>query len=389
MRHLARLVILAALSVLGGAAAQAEEASLAFGGDQYAAGQMANISGPVGHDAFAVGGDVGLAGPVTGDAHLAGFDVHLAAPVTGDVYAAGFSVNADASIGGDLTALGNMVTVHSSAPVSGNTRLAAANVTLDAPVSGAALITARRLTLNAPVTGDLSFYGEDLSFGPRARVDGQLHIHALKDISVPSSVAAADRVHYQLLEQSDYVGEAGRSATTVLGRFWPMFWTVVAWWLVLVLVGAAFIALLPGTVSAMHTASRHRPFGRLGLGFVAFAAVLGLVPALALTIVGLFLVPIVLVLVFLACSLAYLSGAFFIGLRIASAFVDTNTNLRRLVVLAAALVVAALAGMIPFIGWLITLGIIAFGFGIATAATLQRWSPAEVEPSGVAAALPE
>lgn len=384
MRHLTQILAFTAIIGASSAAANADESSLTLGGDQFVAGQTINLAAPVERDAFAIGNDVKLSGPVTGDAHLAGFDVEVTAAVTGDVYAAGFSVNAAANIGGDFTAAGNTVRVQSGALLGGNARLAAATVTLDAPVAGAALVTAGSLTLNAPVSGDLHFYGENLTFGPNARVDGQLDISAPKEVAVPASVASADRVKFQLLEQPDYVGETGKSATTVLGRFWPVFWTVVGWWLLLVVVGAAFIALLPGTVSSMQAASQRHPFRRLGLGFLAFAAVLGLVPALAFTIVGLLLLPFVLVLAVIACSLAYLSGAFFIGLRIASAFVRTDTNLRRLAVLAAALVAAALVGMIPVVGWLITLGILVFGFGTATTVSMKRWSRLEHEPSGAA-----
>ena len=384
MRHSTQILAFVAIIGASLATANADESSLTLGGDQFVAGQAVNLASPVEHDAFALGNDVRLSGPVMGDAHLAGFEVQVTAAVTGDVYAAGFSIDATANIGGDFTAAGNAVNVRAGAPVGGNARLAAATVTLDAPVAGAALVTARSLTLNAAVSGDLSFYGDNLTFGPNARVDGELDIRAPNEIAVPASVASADRVKFQLLQQPDYVGEAGKSATTVLGRFWPVFWTVVGWWLFLVVVGAAFIALLPGTVSSMQTASQRHPFRRLGLGFLAFAAVLGLIPALAFTIVGLLLLPFVLVLAVIACSLAYLSGTFFIGLRIAGAFVRTDTNLRRLAVLAVALIAAALVGMIPFVGWLITLGIVVFGFGTATTVSIRRWSLSEPEPSSAA-----
>ena len=379
MRHSIPILVLAAVSLVC-AAARGEEASFGFGGDQFSGGQVVTIAEPVEHDAFAIGNDVSLAGPVSGDAHLAGYDVDVGAEVTGDVYATGFSVNASARIGGDLTAAGNSVTVTQGAPVGGNARLAASTVTLSAPVTGAALITAQTLTLDAPVSGDLRFYGENLNFGPNARVDGQLQIHAPREMNVPASVAPADRVAFELLREPDYVGEAGKSATNVIARFWPMFWMMTAWWLVLVVVGAAFIALLPRAVIAMQAASRRHPFRRLGLGFLAFAAVLGLVPALAFTVIGLLLVPFVLVFAVIACSLAYLAGVFFIGLRIATAFVRTDTNLRRLAVLAAALVAAALAGMIPFLGWLITLVIVLFGFGIAATAIMRRAPAPDAAP---------
>ena len=352
MKTLAQLLIFGAL--LGIPAAQADEAALTFGGDQFNAGQVTSIAAPVQHDAFAMGSDVTLSAPVSGDAHLAGYDVDVEADVSGDIYAAGFSVNVTSAVGGDLTAMGNTVTVRSATAVTGNVRLAGATVVLSTPVGGSALVTAQSLTLDVPVSGDFSFYGENLTFGPGARVDGVLEIRAPKEIAVPASVASADRVRFELLDSPDYVSEAGKTAGTVVGRFWPVFWTIAAWWLLLFLVGAGLIALLPRAVAALQVASEKRPFRNLGLGILTFAAVLGLVPVVAMTIIGILLLPFVLIFAVIACSLAYLAGAFLIGLRIGSAFVTVDTNLKRLGVLAVSLIAAALVGIIPFDGWLIT-----------------------------------
>lgn len=362
--------LLAASSQMAGA----DESRLIFGGDQFAAGQVTSIATPVQGDAFAMGNDVTLSVAVSGDAHLAGYDVDVDADVAGDVYAAGFSVSISGAVGSDLTAAANTVTVQATAPVSGNARLVGATVTLDAPVGGSALVTAQSFALNAVVSGDFSFYGENLTFGPEARVDGTLEIRTPKQVTVPSTVASADRVRFELLDSPDYVSEAGKTAGGVVGRFWPVFWTVAAWWLALVLVGAGLIALVPKSVSALQTAAERRPFRNLGLGIVSFAAVLGLVPVLAMTVVGILLLPFVLIFAVVACSLAYLAGAFLVGLRISTAFVSVNSNLKRLGVLAISLIAAALLGMIPVLGWFFTLFILVFGFGAATVAMLGRWS---------------
>jgi cytoskeletal protein CcmA (bactofilin family) len=377
VKKLTQLLILGVL--IGVPAAQADEASLTFGGDQFAAGQVTSIGTPVQHDAFAVGNDVTLSAPVSGDAHLAGYDVDVNADVSGDIYAAGFSVNITGAVGGDLTAAGNTVIVRSTTAVTGNVRLAGATLVVGAPVGGSALVTGQSVTLDVPVSGDFRFYGETLTFGPGARVDGVLEIRAPKEIAVPASVASADRVRFELLDSPDYVSEAGKTAGNVVGRFWPVFWTIAAWWLLLFLVGAGLIALVPRAVSALQVASEKRPFRNLGLGMLAFAAILGLVPVVAMTIIGILLLPFVLIFAVIACSLAYLAGAFLIGLRIASAFVTVDTNLKRLGVLAIALIAAALVGMIPVVGWLVTLGVLIFGFGSAAIVTMVRWSARDAD----------
>ncbi len=372
MQTVTRLFVLALL--WGSYPALAEESRLALGGDQFTAGQITSLTIPVQHDAFAIGSDVTLAAPVTGDAHLVGYDVDIAADIAQDLYAAGFSVNVTAGVGGDATAIGNTITLRAAAPIAGNARLAGATVVLATPVSGAALISAQSLTLDAPIAGDLSFYGEKLTFGPNARVDGLLDIRAPAPIAVPATVAAADRVRFELLSSPDYVSEAGKTAGDVVGRFWPVFWTVAAWWLLLFLAGAALIALLPRTVATLRQTAQTRPWRSIGLGLLALAALLGLVPVTAMTIVGIVLLPFVVLFIVLGCSLAYLTGAFLIGLRIAGAFVSLDSNRNQLGILALSLVAAALLGMIPFLGWLITLAITVFGLGTASIPLMRRWS---------------
>ena len=388
------ITFLAGALLAASAPSAAQEGRYEFGGDQYVSGQNAAIQSPVVRDAFVMGYEVTLGAPVSGDAHLAGFNVNSMGDVTGDVYAVGFAVNLTGGVGGDVTAAGNSVSLRSATPVTGNARLAGANVTMSTPVQGSALVSAQTLTLDAPVTGDLSFFGENLTFAPGARVDGTLSIQAPKEIAVPATVAPPERVKFQLLVAPDYVGEAGRTAENVVRGFWPAFWAAALWWLLLFVVGAALIALMPRTLPVLQTASETRPFRTLGLGLLAFASVLGLVPVAAFTIVGIVLLPFVFIFVVIACSLAYLAGVYFLGLRIANAMLRIDTNLKRVGVLAVSLVAAALLGMIPFVGWLISLGLLVFGFGVFARVIMVRWSARDVgrlqptTPPAAAAATP-
>lgn len=360
------------------ATASAEEARLDFGGDQYAAGQNVVLQAPVTGDAFVAGGDVSLGTAVAGDAHMAGFDVDADTPISEDLYAFGFSVNVTGGVGGNVTAAGNSVTLRFAAPIGGNARLAGQSVTVAAPIQGSALISAQTLTLDGPIGGDLNFFGENITFAPGARVDGSLTIQAPKEISVPASVAAAERVTFIQFAPPDYMGEAGKTAAdTVTRRLWPAVWIAVAGWLLLLLVGAAFIALMPRGLARLETVSQTRPFRKFGLGILAFASLLGLVPVFVLTVVGLLAVPFVAIFVGIACLLGYLAGVYFAGLRIAGAFARIDTNLKRVAVLAIALLVAGALGAIPLLGWLLSLLLLVFGLGVIAAVLMVRWSKSD------------
>jgi hypothetical protein len=224
------------------------------------------------------------------------------------------------------------------------------------------------------VAGDFSFIGENIVFAPGARVAGKLSVQAPREIAVPAEVAAADRVTFTQLVYPDYVGEAGRTAENVVKGFWPAFWAAAGWLVFLFVLGAALIALLPARIHAMEAASENRPFRTLGLGILTFASTLGLVLVAVITIIGIVTLPFVFIYIVIACSLAYLAGAYLIALRIGGAFVRIDSNLKRLGTLALALVAAVLLGAIPVLGWLITLLVTAFGFGAFAVVTMARWS---------------
>jgi hypothetical protein len=354
--------------------ALAEEAKLTFGGDQYAAGQTTGISAPVGHDAFAAGFDVSVKAPVTGDAHLAGYNVNVDAAVTGDLYAGGSNISVTSPVGGDMTAFGGTVAVRTPAPIAGNVRLAGATITIAAPITGSALITAQSLTLDGTIAGDLNFFGESITFGPGAKVDGTITIQAPKEIAVPVTVASADRVNFTPLVAPDYATEAGKTAEHVVRSVWPAVWATGLWWLLLAVVGLLFIAFGGKLVAALEVAAARRPFRNLGIGVLGFASIVGLVPVFALTLIGIFLLPFVFVFVGVACALAYLAGTYLVGNRVAKAMLPIDSNLKRSGVLVASIIVAGLLGMIPVVGWLLTLLFAIFGFGVFGILTMVRWT---------------
>lgn len=366
-------VLLAGLLAVVPPAFAADDVAFDFGGDHYGAGQNVSVSTPVARDAFLAGSDVSLAAPVSGDAHLAGFTVNSSADVTGNLYAAGFAVTVNGNVAGDITAMGNSVVLRAPSVLPGNARLAGATIVIDAPVDGAVLASSGSLTLNAAIKGDFSFYGEAISFGPNARIDGKVAIQAPKPIDVPASVAAADRVTYTQISSPDYASEAGRTAGTLVKGFWFALWAAVLWWLLLLVIGAATISLLPVLVNNLQIVGARRPFRRLGLGLLAFASVIGLVPVAAMTLIGLFLVPFVLIFVVAACSVAYLAGVYLVGVRIIGAATPVDSVGKRIGVLALSLVVAGLLTMIPVLGWLFTLLLLTFGFGVIAAVTMAKW----------------
>ena len=342
----------------------ADEAPFDFGGDSYVAGQNPTISQPVAHDAFMGGNTVSLAGTVAGDALLAGFNVNVGAPVAGDIYAAGFSVNVNAPVAGAVTAAGNSVALAPGATVGGNVRLAGQSVAIDGPITGSALVGAQTLTLANSVGGDLRFYGETMNFGPNAKVGGTLFIETPKPVEVPASVAPAERVRYTALPTPP----SGAPSVAPVG----LLGGAIAWWIVLILIGAGLIAFAPRRFAAMSAVAQVRPWRNLGMGALALAAGIGLVPLTAMTLIGLVLTPFAILAFVLFCIFAYVVGVMFVGFRIASTFWRIESNGTRFAILATAVIVAGIVAMVPVLGWLFSLVLTLFGAGVVAMAVIER-----------------
>ena len=347
-------------------ASMAQDAQLTFNGDRYVAGQQNTLTSATDGDAFVAGYDVDLAAPVTGDAHAAGFNVAVDDAIGGNLYAAGFNVDVSAPVAGDVTAFGNGVAIRSSGVVSGNARLAGATVTLAGEIKGSALVSTRSLSLAAPVGGDLSFYGEAIAFGPEAGVAGTLTIHAPSPIEVPASVASADRVKFEALAVPDYVAEAGKTTQNVVQGLWPAFIAFWVWYLVLFALGALLIAMALKRTQRLEGISSSRPWRVLLAGLGTAAALLGSIPLAAFTLIGLFLVPFLFIGVLVMGCLGYLVGIYLLGFRVGSAITPVDSSAKRIAVLAAGLVMALLVGLIPVLGWLVSLVIALFGLGAMT-----------------------
>jgi hypothetical protein len=76
----------------------------------------------------------------------------------------------------------------------------------------------------------------------------------------------------------------------------------------------------------------------------------------------------------LACILAYLAGVYLVGARTSAAFMSLDTVWKRLAVLVGSIILAGLIGMLPILGWLISLLLLVFGFGVAVRSLAERAS---------------
>jgi hypothetical protein len=339
-------------------------AHLSFGGDTYAAGDDIRHIGETSGDLFAAGEDLDLVAPVGGTAHLAGRRIEVGVALGGPLYAAGYRVTVAADVAGAATLFGAEVAVEGD--VAGNLRLFAREAEVSGALGGSAIITAQELRLDAPIAGDLMLAAEEVDWGEDARVDGQVIVYGEpgETVMVPERVASPDRVEQRDREtfRSDIgpsVSDMRRTAArAAIGGF------IVSVFLVAGLATAA-VAIAPATVAQWRETALARPGPSLVAGFLLLSTIVGSGFVIALTVIGIPLLPALLVAAGVAGYAGYVLGSYILGvgiwLRLGKDMPEGVFQKAGLAALGALL--AGLIGLIPFFGWLVVLALALGGLG--------------------------
>jgi len=363
------LTLLALGLALTATAVLAEPQTLQNGGDQFLTGLSATQTLVAPRDVMAAGATVSLRGTVAQDTHATGFDVEIEAETGGSVYAAGASVTLRGIIGQDLSATGFTVRTTPDAVTAGNARLSGGVLTIEGPVTGALTASGGEVVLNAPVGGDAVMAAGSLRFGPDAKIGGTLRYFASEPVAIPASVISPDRVSFVETKMADRFRDMGRmmgrDSMPAMPGFVPMFAGFAVTLGFLALLGAAFLAFLPGPVEALRQSALARPGRCLVAGFLGLACLFGLVPVSAMTILGLPLVPFVVLAILVLWTLAYLLAVYVLALRLLAALSGQAEpgTWGRVGALVAGVVIVALLNFVPFLGWMINLALVLWGLG--------------------------
>ena len=350
------------------APAFAETAVLSIAQDRYEVGASVRFVGPAVTDLFMAGNRVVVAAPVAGSAHLAGRRVAVEAAVAGDLFAAGYGVQVSAPVGGDATVSGYEVTV---GPVTGNLRAVGAEVSAG-PVGGYALITGADVTLTGAIAGDAVLVADQIDFGPEAKVAGTLTIYAEDpaQINVPATVAPAARVRIERQDSFDK-GDWDQRMPVKLP-----FWRIISGFLTGVvisgLIAALVIAMAPNAVQNWRELALAQPGRAIWSGFLVTSALAGSGFVLMLTIIGVFLLPVMLIITCVAIFAGYALGSYVlgVGLWLAGGWPMPEGLVGKFGLACLGAFIAGLAWAIPVAGWFFVLALTLMGIGTLAAFVL-------------------
>lgn len=352
------------------APALAETSVLTIAQDRFEAGRTVQFDGPPGQDVFMAGNRVTIAAPVGGSAHLAGRRVVVAAAVAGDLFAAGYSVTVTAPINGDASVTGYEVTL---GPVTGNLRAAGSEVTV-ASVAGYALITGADVSLQGAIAGDAVLVADNIVFGPGATVAGALTIYAEDpdSITVTASVAPAARVRIEARASYDGGEWSDRMPMPMKVSVWKVVTGFLIGVLISGLIAAMVIAVAPRAVQNWRELALAHPGRAIWSGFLVTSALAGSGFVLLLTIVGVFLLPVMLILTVAAIFAGYALGSYVlgVGLWLAAGRAMPAGLPGKFALACGGAFLAGLAWLVPVAGWFFVLGLTMLGIGTLAAFAL-------------------
>jgi cytoskeletal protein CcmA (bactofilin family) len=327
--------------------------------DIYAGAGTISISGTVNGSVIAGGGTITVSGNVAHDLILGGGTITVTGHVGGSIIAAGGNITVNAPVAQDIVVTGGMIDVGSSATIGRDLVVAGGTASVSAPVARRVQMAAGNLTLKNKVVGDVRGQVDHLRLDG-AQIAGNLDYTSNNAVELVNgaSVAGATTRHTP-------VDRGGGAGNGFLGWLRALVGILA--------LGLLLIFLLPGVSTRAIDTERAQPWASLGIG----AAILVITPIVALVVfivgiflgfwwLGLLLIP----LWILALAIGYVVSGFLLG-RLIFAQLGWGRYHDALALLAG-LVVLAVVGVIPVIGWLVGLVALILGAGALALVATQR-----------------
>lgn len=332
--------------------------------DLYLAGGSVNSSGSVQGDLTVAGGTILVNGPVSADLMAGGGSVTILGDIAGDVRFGGGNIVVQGAVLGDVIGGGGQVTV-SGSKVGGDVAIGGGMVTIDAPISGTVHIGGGTVRINAPIAGNVFVKADKLTLGPKAALNGNLTYSAEEAATMENGALVKGETRFEERE----IRGAGKAA---LAAFFTL-WLVAK--LLMSLVGAFLIAYFFHRYSRELVATAAmQPWMEIGRGLIFLIVVPVVSAILFASIIGIPLGAIALLAYILTMIFVCLAAPIVTGSIVhkwiwkpAGYVVDWKSIL-------IGVVIYFLLGLIPFVGWIVKLGIILLTLG---AALNIKWSVAK------------
>jgi cytoskeletal protein CcmA (bactofilin family) len=368
------LILAVAVSAIGitSAPAQDDGGRYRFGDDLFAAGNEVRVTEQGLQDVFAAGETVRVESSLTETLHAAGREVQVLGAVGGDFYGAGYEIEIDGTVSGDAVAAGYRVGVAPGGTVGGDVLFAGRNVEVRGAVAGNASLAGETVEVAAPITGSVEIRARNIRFAEGARIDGTLAWWSTEEVEVPATVIAADRVSgHTIARDGDTRMPFGVAAYIVGGL---LFFAAV------LIVAALFAWIFPGPLQRSRAVLVGHPWWTFFLGVIVTSACFGSIIVFAASLIAIPLVPAAIILLPFALLIGYLTSAHAIGASLLRRVAPGPSGIAAFAAMLVGLIILALVGLIPILGWVLAVLAAIFGLGM-WAALLVVGARSEAQPA--------
>ena len=298
-----------------------------------------------------------------------------------DVFAAADELTIDREVEGSLSAAGRIVILTRDARVGGDTWITGRRVAVEGGIEGDLTVTAQEALLNGHVKGDVSFYGLDLSFGPDAKIDGDVAYYSPSAARIDKGAEIAGDINGKDFVAGKGLGGEAEPRTQMRERWrddhmrerWRDRGGLSAPGYHMSAGGAVFFGILaialaliaPATSARMRDGLASEPALALGLGLFWLLGIPVLIVLVAITIIGLPIAFLLLMLWPFGMVFGLVALLVALGELIASRLGETGRGtLGRIVGIVLATAIVWIGISIPVLGALVWLAAVAGGIGL-------------------------
>ncbi len=342
-------------------------------GDLYASGENVEIDGTVNGDLIVGGGTIAIDGEISGDLTAAAGVIFLNGEVKDDVRIAGGTIHVGGRIGGDLIAAGGQVIVSEESEIKEDALFGCGTLQADGSVGKNLWAGAGSIQLDGRVGNNSRITADNVSLGPDAEINGNLLYVSSKKANIDSGAQIRGKVTHKLPPKE--VRKARTPLAGLASLFFYLLFSLISF-IATLITAFIFIALFPKAATETSQTLAKKLWASLGIGFLALIVIPIAAIMLIITLVGLPLGMISFALYFIFIYLSQIVFSVFLGEKILLG-ITKKEGVSPYLSVFIGLVILAVLGFIPFLGWLLKFVVMLFGLGALVLATFGMMQKAK------------
>lgn len=325
----------------------------------YAAGNLISIDGEVNDDLYAAGSVININGNVDDNFAGAGASIFINGNVGGNVHVAGGSVIVEGDIDKDLFIAGGDVTITDKSTISGDLVVAGGNIRMEGVVFGKALVNAGEVFINGRVNKLLSIESGKVEIGKFTEIRGDMIYASPQKANIDQNAQIDGKVEYK------------KKAYTGYGKKWHArnLWGILSLMFLLkviafIITGLILVYLFRDFFKKSVEEGVKNIWSNLGIGVAGFIVIPIFLLLLMITVLGMHFSFLLLIVYILILILAYTLASFILGSVIMKMIKKENKYLLGWQEVVAGSVLLMIISLIPFVGWILSLGLFLISLGV-------------------------